>query len=154
MAPSPLPVTLVAAGDGVAASLDAWSNRHPGADTTSVIVFDGAIHDDTKQLLFDAVDIGVLSFADKPIGASATLGDFATHRRPVCCSSGGDPADLVVRYDLGVVFEVEEPTALADAVVTLVDNPVPPGVFEAFEADFSEPHLAGEMLRLLAMPGT
>ncbi len=150
---SPLPVTLVAAGDGVAASLDAWSNRHPGADPSSVIVFDGAIHDDTKQLLFDAVDIGVLSFADKPIGASATLGDFATHRRPVCCSSGGDPAALVARYDLGLVFGVEDPTALAEAVVTLLDHPVPLDAFAAFEADYSEPHLANEMLRLLDMFG-
>jgi glycosyltransferase involved in cell wall biosynthesis len=151
---TPLPVTLVAAGDGVASSLDAWSNRHPGADTSSVVVFDGAIHDDTKQRLFDAVDIGVLSFADQPIGASGTLGDFTTHRRPVCCSSGGHPAELVARYDLGLVFPVEDPAALAEAAVTLLDHPVPPGTFEAFEADFSESHLAEEMLRLLAMPGT
>ena len=147
----PLPAVLVAAGDGIRASLDDWSRRHPGADTSSVIVFDGAIHDDTKQLLFDAADIGVLSFADKPIGASATLGDFITHRRAVCCSSGGDPAEIVNRYGLGVVFPVEDPLALAEAVVRVLDNPVLPGAFDACEADFSEPQLAGEMLRLLAM---
>ncbi len=148
-APTPPAASLVAAGRGVRASLDAWSDSHPGADTSAIHVVDGAIHDDTKQLLFAASDLGVLSFADKPIGASATLGDFITHRRPVCCSSGGDAAEVVGRYGLGVVFQAEDPVALVEAVAAVRAHPPAPGGFDAALEDYAEPHVAREMLRLV-----
>ena len=144
--------SLVAAGEGMQASFDAWSAEHPGADTSAIQVIDGAIHDDTKQLLFSACDIGVLSFGKKPIGASATLGDFITHRRPVCCSSGGDAAAVVGRYDLGVIFQAADPVALIDAVAAVRAHPPDRAGFDAAQADYSEAHLAREMLRLVDLP--
>ncbi len=149
--PTPPDAGLVAAGAGVAASLARWSAGHPDADLSNIHVFDGAIPDDTKHLMFRAADLGVLSFLARPLGASATLGEFITHERPVCCSSGGDPAMLVDRYGVGVVYEVESSPALVAAVHDLLEHPPPARAFVEMQADHAEPQLARQMLDLLEL---
>jgi len=146
------PMRLVAAGRGVQASIDAWVEAHPGVDTSSIHVVDGDIDDRTKELLFSATDIGVCSFRADPIGASATLTDFAAYDRPICCSGGGTAADLTRRYGLGAVFDACDPAALAEAVTTVCRQPDPAGR-QAFLTDHSEKNTARALVRLLFPAG-
>jgi hypothetical protein len=139
---------LVAAGHGVRRSLDAWLERHPDGDGTRVAVLDGDVDEDTKELLFGAADLGLCSFVAQPNGASATLTDYGARAIPVCCSSGGDPAEQVRTYGLGKVFEAGSPRSLAAAVATIDCRPDRTGS-RAFAHDCSEMQVACEFLRLL-----
>jgi len=149
----PPPTTLlVAAGHGVRRHLDRWLADHPDAHPEAVHVIDGGIDEATKQLLFAAADVGILCFRSRPIGASATLCDFAAAGRPVCCSSGGDPAELTRAYGLGVVFDASDPASLADAVSTVGTEPDPAGLAR-YLADFSPAQVAQDLLDLLFPTG-
>ncbi len=148
---TPPPALLVAAGLGVAADFEAWTAQHPGADATVPHLIDGEIDEETRRLLFDAADLGVLSFRPEWSGASATLTDFAARAVPVCCSSGGASAELVGAYGLGEVFAAGDPADLARAVARAGARPEPTGL-EAFLADHGEGAVAQAVLDLLFPP--
>jgi glycosyltransferase involved in cell wall biosynthesis len=139
---------LVAAGRDVQHSLDTWLDRHPEANRARVCVIDGDVEEDAKSLLFGAADLGICSFRSEPFGASATLADFAARGIPVCCSSGGDPADRVRRFGLGTVFDAGDPAALVAAVARVDRRPDPAGL-RACQAECSEVQVARQFLQLL-----
>ena len=149
----PPPTTmLVAAGHGMRRNFEGWRADHPDAPVEAVHVIDGDIDEATKHLLLAAADVGILSFKAAPIGASATLCDYAAAGRAVCCSSGGDPADLTRAYGLGSVFEASDPVSLTDAVSAVGAEPDAAGL-NRFLADFSSTRVAQDLLDLLFPTG-
>lgn len=144
----PPSATLIAAGSGVRESIDHWLEEHPGADDSCIHVIDGSIDGLSKQLLFSAADVGICSFAVEPIGASATLADFVAYATPICCSSGGDPADQTRHYRLGDVFAAGDPQALTDAVHHVGDQMDPAGR-DAFVRDHAPVEVAADFMQLL-----
>jgi glycosyltransferase involved in cell wall biosynthesis len=146
---APIPsARLVVAGHNVRAVLDGWLSLHPEADASAVRVIDGPIDDATKHLLFSAADFGICSFTARPVGASATLTDFAAYGRPVCCSSGGDPAALTRTYGLGEVFEAGDAASLAAAVERVGAAPDAEGL-RAYLESSSESGVATKLHDLL-----
>jgi glycosyltransferase involved in cell wall biosynthesis len=82
-----------------------------------VITFPPAVSDGTRDLLFAAADLVVLSFIAGYVNNSGTLMDAISFGVPVVCSDDAAVAEAIVtRYRVGVPFVGDDPRALIGAV--------------------------------------
>jgi glycosyltransferase involved in cell wall biosynthesis len=103
-----LPEWTLAVGGRVAEGVGASSNR---------IVFPGVVSDETRDRLFAAADLVVLSFPPDHTTGSGTLLDAISFGVPVVASEDATVTRTIVReYRLGTTFEGDDPASLVDAV--------------------------------------
>jgi glycosyltransferase involved in cell wall biosynthesis len=87
-------------------------------DATRLLTFPGVLPDETRDLLFSAVDLVVLAFRTDYRNNSGTLMDAISIGVPVVCSDDAAVAQIVTRYRLGTTFHNGDPADLARAVHT------------------------------------
>jgi glycosyltransferase involved in cell wall biosynthesis len=80
------------------------------------IRFEGNVSNTTRELLFLASDLVVLSFNRGYVKSSGTLMDAISAATPVVCSDGSAAADIVARFGIGELFTAGDANALVDAV--------------------------------------
>jgi glycosyltransferase involved in cell wall biosynthesis len=78
--------------------------------------FDGGVDVATRDLLFAAADVVVLSFRSNYVRDSSTLMDALSFGVPVVCSTRSTAGDLVQNYRLGTVFEPGDADSLRAAL--------------------------------------
>jgi glycosyltransferase involved in cell wall biosynthesis len=78
--------------------------------------FPGVVDDTTRDLLYSAVDLVVLSFRPDYQNDSGTLMDAISFGVPVVCSDDAAVAAIVTQFRLGTRFANSNAAALADAV--------------------------------------
>jgi glycosyltransferase involved in cell wall biosynthesis len=103
--------------------LDEWTLviAGPVADDVAprpgVVTFPGVVNDTTRDRLFAAADLVVLSFAPDYRNESGTLMDAIAAGTPVVCCDDATVAEAVVaRFRLGACFRADDAHSLADAV--------------------------------------
>ena len=97
----------LAVGGPVADGIEPARHCHP---------FPGVVTDETRDLLFSAADLVVLSFPPAYRNNSGTLMDAISVGVPVVCSDDAAAAEIVTRFRLGTKFTNGDVVALAEAV--------------------------------------
>jgi glycosyltransferase involved in cell wall biosynthesis len=103
--------------------------------------------------LFAAADLVVLSFRDGHVRDSATLTDAIARGLPVVVSGNSTPAELVVRFGLGVVFAPSDVDALVGAVLSAPAE-LDTEVIRIAQAEMSYSALARDFLALVGADRT
>ncbi len=104
------------------ATLDDWTLvvGGPVADGLEpgprLVTFPGVVDDTTRDRLFAAADLVVLSFTPDYRNESGTLMDAIGAGKPVVCCDDAAAADVVVRFHLGPRYRAGDAASLADAV--------------------------------------
>jgi glycosyltransferase involved in cell wall biosynthesis len=80
------------------------------------IVCDGFVDAETRDLVYAAADLVVLSFVPGVTASSGRLMDAIAWGVPVVCSAQSAVADIVAEYRLGVLFEPGDAASLMCAV--------------------------------------
>jgi glycosyltransferase involved in cell wall biosynthesis len=111
-------------------------------------LFPGWVSDETRDLLYSAANVAILSFRSGYQQSSATLMDAIAWRLPVVCSNDCAAADLVETYRLGITFTSGDPQSLAAAVRAAPTQIAPEDLERAYE-DLSNRAVAGRYLSLL-----
>jgi glycosyltransferase involved in cell wall biosynthesis len=99
----------------------------PHAGRCNLVAFPGNVDDATRDALFSAADLVVLSFEPGYENNSGTLMDAISAGVPVVCSEPSAAATVVQKFNLGAVFnagaDAELHTAVSDgsATVTATD---------------------------------
>jgi hypothetical protein len=115
------------------------------APTANRVTFPGMVDDETRDLLFAAADVVVLSFRPNYGNDSGTLMDAIAFGVPVVCSEDATVArTIVVPYQLGRTFSADDPTALAGAVRSTC--PIPPDQLAAGRRALSNEAVARRQL--------
>jgi hypothetical protein len=87
------------------------------ATRPAVATFPGVVDDWTRDLLFAAADLVVLSFSPDYRNESGTLMDAVAMGTPVvCCDDATVAQTVVTRFQLGPLFRAGDPRSLAEAV--------------------------------------
>lgn len=73
--------------------------------------------------LSDAVVVPLKKLAISEAALPSKIFEAAAMERPILLGVGGIAADLIRKYDAGLVFEPEDPQSLADAIMKLRDDP-------------------------------
>jgi glycosyltransferase involved in cell wall biosynthesis len=96
---------------------DDFVQRHAGAGPDA-FVLGGFVDNATRDVVYSAADLVVLSFDRGFRRDSGVLMDAISFAVPVVCSDDSGPADLVREYHLGVVFEPGDFDSLERAIAT------------------------------------
>jgi glycosyltransferase involved in cell wall biosynthesis len=81
------------------------------------VAFPGVVTDETRDRLFDAADLVILSFPPDHRNGSGTLLDSISFGVPVVASADATVSRTIVReYRLGTTFAGDDPASLVDAV--------------------------------------
>jgi glycosyltransferase involved in cell wall biosynthesis len=131
---------------------DGFRPRHAGPGREP-FVLGGYVDDATRDVVFSAADLAVLSFRSGVERDSAVLMDAVSFGLPVVCSDGCPAADLVRRYRLGNVFEPGDFDSLARAIATAPPQ-VEPAALERARAELSNRVVARDVLAALRGPVT
>jgi glycosyltransferase involved in cell wall biosynthesis len=107
---------LIAAGPYVEKSYRRWALARRGAPERPPVMFDGFVDEHTKELVYSAADLAVISFRRGRMDDSATVTDAIAWGIPMVCSDGGAAADTVRKYGLGSLFTAGDAESLAHAV--------------------------------------
>lgn len=86
------------------------------APSANVVIIPGTVRDETRDRLFAAADLVVLSFAADYGNNSGTLMDAISFGVPVVCTADAAAAGIVQQYRLGLGFAGGDVTSLVDAV--------------------------------------
>lgn len=100
------------------ADTQAYQDAVAEAGLTDRFVFRGYQQDIEKELA--AVDGLLIPSPAEPLGR--VLFDAAEFGVPVILSDGGGLGEVGERFDIGLSFETEDPSSLADAMVNLAEN--------------------------------
>jgi glycosyltransferase involved in cell wall biosynthesis len=103
--------------------LDDWHLVVAGAvaddipSTTRVLrSYRGFVDERTRDLLYSAADLAVISFHAGFFRNSGTLRDAISWGVPVVCSDQSQPAELVTEYELGTIFRAGDAASLIEAI--------------------------------------
>jgi glycosyltransferase involved in cell wall biosynthesis len=96
---------------------DGFVQRRAGAGPDA-FVLGGFVDNPTRDVVYSAADLVVLSFRPGFRRDSGVLMDAISFGVPVVCSDDSSPADLVRKYRLGVVFEPGSFDSLERAIAT------------------------------------
>jgi len=141
---------LIAAGPYVEKSYRRWALARGGAPGRPPITFDGFVDEHTKELVYSAADLAVISFRRGRMDDSATVTDAIAWGIPMVCSDGGAAADTVRKYGLGSLFTAGDAESLARAVRGSSALPDANGLERARD-DLSLRRMAGLCLTVLDM---
>ncbi|HSZ74470.1 MAG TPA: glycosyltransferase, partial [Rhizomicrobium sp.] len=72
--------------------------------------------------LSDAIVVPLKKLAIAGAALPSKIFEAAAMERPILLGVGGVAADLIHKYDAGIVFEPEDPQSLADAIMRLRDD--------------------------------
>jgi glycosyltransferase involved in cell wall biosynthesis len=112
------------------------------------IVYDGYVNAETRDLVYAAADLVVLSFVPGVMASSGRLMDAIAWGVPVVCSTQSAVADIVAEYRLGVLFEPGDAAALVRAVRAAPASLAPADLARARER-FSNVAIAARQLAAL-----
>jgi glycosyltransferase involved in cell wall biosynthesis len=101
------------------------------APSTNVVTMPGPVSDETRDRLFAAADLMVLSFTPGYRSNSGTLMDAISFGVPIVCTADAAAAAVVQQYRLGVPFDGGDVTSLIDAVQRVPDAIAPPDLAAA-----------------------
>jgi glycosyltransferase involved in cell wall biosynthesis len=107
---------LIVAGDGAAEAYEDWSRREDARPGAATMVFDGFVPEATKDLIYSAADLAVVSFRRGRLDDSGSITDAVSWGIPAVCSDDGEVAETVRHYGLGALFESGDAHSLASAV--------------------------------------
>jgi glycosyltransferase involved in cell wall biosynthesis len=100
--------------------------------------------------LSDAVVVPLKKLAISEAALPSKIFEAAAMERPILLGVGGIAADLIRKYDAGLVFEPEDPQSLADAIMQLRDDPALRARLRegcrALARDYDRKNLADRML--------
>ncbi len=96
---------------------NAFNQRHAGTGREA-FVLGGYVDDATRDVVYSAADLVVVSFQPDFRRESGVLMDAVSFGVPVVCSDGCPAADLVRDYRLGNVFEPGDFDSLELAIAT------------------------------------
>jgi glycosyltransferase involved in cell wall biosynthesis len=100
--------------------------------------------------LSDAVVVPLKKLAISEAALPSKIFEAAAMERPILLGVGGIAADLIRKYDAGLVFEPEGPRSLADAIMQLRDDPALRARLRegcrALARDYDRKNLADRML--------
>jgi hypothetical protein len=120
------------------------------AATPSRATFPGVVPDRTRDLLFAAADLVVLSYPVGHRNGSGTLLDAVSFGVPVVASDDAGVSETVVRkYRLGPTFVGDDPASLVDAVNA--QHQVDPADLDAARRELSNERVALQQLTLLGL---
>jgi glycosyltransferase involved in cell wall biosynthesis len=88
----------------------------PNARRCTLVTFPGNVDDATRDALFTAADLVILSFADGYENNSGTLMDAISAGIPVVCSAPSAAATVVESYRIGATFRAGDAADLTDTV--------------------------------------
>jgi glycosyltransferase involved in cell wall biosynthesis len=114
---------LIAAGPGVEKSYRKWLLRRLNEPHRHPMILNGFVDEQTKDLLYSAADLAVISFRRGRTDDSATVTDAISWGIPMVCSDPGHASETVQRYGLGELFAAGDPTSLAAAVRRAPNSP-------------------------------
>jgi hypothetical protein len=107
----------------------------------------GAVDETTRELLYSAADVVVLSFVDGYASDSGTLMDAVSWGVPVVCSARSAAAEVVRQYGLGTLFEPGDADALRAALARVPARVDPANLARARE-ELSNLQVASAILGL------
>jgi len=122
---------LVVAGLGGADPYRRWAGQREGDIEKPPILVDGFLDEETKGLVYSAVDLAVLSFQPGRHEDSAALTDAIAWGLPVVCSDDCAAAETVRRHGLGTLFPPGDIDALAAAIDRAPEAPNADGLARA-----------------------
>jgi glycosyltransferase involved in cell wall biosynthesis len=100
--------------------------------------------------LSDAVVVPLKKLAISEAALPSKIFEAAAMERPILLGVGGIAADLIRKYDAGLVFEPEDPQSLANAIMQLRDDPALRARLRegcrALARDYDRKNLADRML--------
>jgi len=100
--------------------------------------------------LSDAVVVPLKKLAISEAALPSKIFEAAAMERPILLGVGGIAADLIRKYEAGLVFEPEDPQSLAEAITKLRDDPELVARLRAgcraLARDYDRNHLADKML--------
>ncbi|HEY3673354.1 MAG TPA: glycosyltransferase [Acidimicrobiia bacterium] len=139
------------------ADLDDWTLVMGGPVADGVVpgpgmaTFPGVVDDDTRDRLFAAADLVVLSFAPDYRNESGTLMDAIAAGTPVVCCDDATVAEAVVaRFRLGPLFRAGDARSLADAV-RAAPAMIDPGDLAAARREHSNRSVARRQLLVMGV---
>jgi glycosyltransferase involved in cell wall biosynthesis len=119
------------------------------AGARDAIVVGGYVDDATRDLVYSAADLVVLSFRPDFGRDSGVLMDAVSFGVPVVASDRSVPAEIVREYGLGTVFEPGNPDSLERAIATAPSR-VDPGDLDRARTDLSNRTVAHRLLEVLS----
>lgn len=91
------------------------------------VLFPGYVSDDELMALYEACDVFALPTGQGAQGQVEGFGLVFTeahaHGKPVVAGRSGGVLDAVLDNETGLLVEPEQPKALADAIISLMENP-------------------------------
>ena len=120
-------------------------------DAPHLRTFPSVVSDETRDLLFAAADLVVLSFVPGYLNNSGTLMDAISFGVPVVCSQDAAVAETVVtRYRVGTCFDADDPRSLVEAV-RRAPLALDPADLELVRGELSNRSIARSQLRMLGL---
>jgi glycosyltransferase involved in cell wall biosynthesis len=116
----------------------------PNAERCNLVSFPGSVDDATRDALFSAADLVVLSFEQGYPNNSGTLMDAISAGVPVACSDQSAAAGIVESFGVGSTFTCGDPSDLAAKIKHGVT--VPDERFTAARDALSNARVAAQML--------
>ncbi len=90
------------------------TKEHSVEDRTAI--FNYYIREDEKPLFFSSADALILSYTKIFKSTSSMLWEATKYRLPVISSNANTLGEMVKKYNLGLLFESEDPLSLAGAI--------------------------------------
>ncbi|GAB4279007.1 MAG: glycosyltransferase [Candidatus Promineifilaceae bacterium] len=125
-----------------------------GLRDTAVFFNDWTPYEERVNYLCEA-DIGVSLHGDHietRFAVRTRLMDYLWAELPMVVGGGDVLSDLVRQHGLGVVVAAGDKTAVTDALITLLQNPVDPAAFEAVKRPFYWPEVAKPLQNYVKRP--
>ena len=141
---------LVIAGGGAAEAFLAWSAASERSGTPPILL-SGFASEETRDLLYAAADLIVLSFTPGASLDSGTLIDAVTWGRPCVCSSQSYAGEEAARLRLGPIFEAGDADSLMEAV-RCAPSILEAGVIARAQSEYSARRMAELHLAALGWP--
>jgi glycosyltransferase involved in cell wall biosynthesis len=125
-----------------------------GLRDTAVFFNDWTPYEERVNYLCEA-DVGVSLHGDHietRFAVRTRLMDYLWAELPMVVGGGDVLSDLVRQHGLGVVMAAGDKTAAADALITLLQNPVDPAAFAAVKRPFYWPAVAKPLQNYVKRP--
>jgi glycosyltransferase involved in cell wall biosynthesis len=116
---------LLVAGSGVADTYQRSVLNGGKAPECRPVVLEGFLDEGTKDRVYSAADVAIISFRTGRQDDSASVTDAISWGLPVVCSDSGEVAETVRKHGLGMLFETGDPCSLATAIER-VPHPIRP----------------------------
>ena len=126
---------------------DEFRQRHAGTGHEA-FVLGGFVDNTTRDVVYSAADLVVISFQPTFRRDSGVLMDAISFGVPVVCSNGSPAADLVREYRLGTVFEPGDFDSLERAIATAPSR-IEPDDLERAQSELSSRSRARGLLDAL-----